>query len=490
MSERGLRHWLPSYVADAPRRWSARAARKRGLTHLLFLVCDHFEPRHGISDDTQPTARLREWHAGFRLLQSECFERHGLKPVHTWFYPPHHGLEHLPALAKMAFDGLGEVELHYHHGGDTRETLAAALRSTLSQYHRAGLLLQLGSPPGTRFGFIHGDWALANSAGERFCGVNGELSLLRELGCWGDLTMPSVNECQSKKINAIYYAAGSETQPKSYDRGDDARVGISDRPRPLLIQGPLGVRLGTGLRPRIENASLTSPNWGTEERIRAWIDCHVHVRGRPEWLFIKLHTHGAIERDFDALFGERARRMHRTLAERYNDGRRYRLHYITARQAFNLARAAECGAGGDPGQFLDWEVPPQVTSLYWTDAPHETLVCTPDRLVLNHLDAREDTTTGLRYLGVESVSGRVRSLEVSAQQNSITLSPHGGDMPIKLRLRKGVRVAVTDGAGQAQEEREREVSVKSRGEVSLRFSRDSATVCAGARAVVGATAAE
>lgn len=489
MTERGLRHWLPGYLADAPRRRGARAARKRGLTHLLFLVCDHFEPRHGISNDTQPSARLREWHTGFRSLQSECFERYGLKPVHTWFYPPHHGLEHLPALARMAFDGLGEVELHYHHGGDTRESLGAALRSARDQYHRAGLLLQLGSPPGRRFGFIHGDWGLANSAGERFCGVNSELSLLRELGCWGDLTMPSVNECQSKKINSIYYAGGPETEPKSYDRGDDARVGISDMHRLLLIQGPLGMRFGAGLRPRIENASLTSANWGTEDRIRAWIDCHVHVLGRPEWLFIKLHTHGAIERDFDALFGERARRMHRSLAEGYNDGQRYRLHYITARQAFNLARAAESGAGGDPRQFLDWEVSPQVTSLYWTDAPHDTLVCTPDRLVIKHLDAHADTITELRYLGVESVSGRLRALDASVQQNSLTLSPYDGDTAIKVRLRKGVRVAFADGAYQIVEQREHEVSVKGRDEVRLQLSRDGLNTCAGARAV-GATASK
>ena len=475
MAGRGLRYWLPSYVADTLRRRSARAARKRGLTHILFLICDHFEPRHGIRDDSQPAARLRQWHSGFRSLQSECKQRYGVKPLHTWFYPPHHGLEHLPALANMAFDGLGEVELHYHHGGDTARKLAADLKSALAQYHRAGLLLQLGSPPVKRFGFIHGDWGLANSGGAEFCGVNSELSLLRGLGCWGDLTMPSVNECQSRKINSIYYATGSEAEPKAYDRGDDARVGVVDSQRLLLIQGPLGVRLGAGLRPRMENASLTSPNWGTEERIRAWIDCHIHVQGRPEWLFIKLHTHGAIERDFDALFGERARRMHRTLAEQYNDGRRYRLHYITARQAFNLARAAEGGAQGDPEQFLDWEVPAQATSLYWTDAPHDTLVCTPDRLVLDNIEAPAGTTVHSRYPGVESISGRLRALEVSVPRSSITLSPREDDAVFAVRLGNGVRVAAVDGAAQVEEGREGGLSVKGRGEVSLQLS--GATDC-------------
>jgi hypothetical protein len=439
--DRGLRYWLPSYLWDTLRRRKARAARRHGVTHILFLICDHFEPRHGISEESQPAARLQAWHSGYQELQRECFERHGLRPLHTWFYPPHHGEDHLSPLARMAFEGLGEVELHYHHDGDTAETLRAALRQTLARYHRAGLLTQIGEPPGRRFGFIHGDWALDNSAGGRLCGVNDELSLLQDLGCWADLTMPSTNECQTRKINSIYYAVGDPGRPKSHDWGVDARVGRGDARGLMLIQGPIGIRIGEGLRPRVENASMTTSNWGSADRIRGWIDCHVHVRGRPEWLFIKLHTHGAIERDFDALFGDRARRMHRVLAEQYNDGRTFRLHYVTARQAYNLVRAAESGAAGDPAGFLDWEVPPQSTSLYWTNAAHHAAACTAGRLVLDDMDSTESTVVGLRHSGIESVGGRIRALDLTPDRALIRLHPEG----IRLRLTEGTEIAGLSG---------------------------------------------
>ena len=38
-----------------------------------------------------------------------------------------------------------------------------------------------------RFGFIHGNWCLDNSRADgRWCGLNNELILLRELGCYAD----------------------------------------------------------------------------------------------------------------------------------------------------------------------------------------------------------------------------------------------------------------------------------------------------------------
>ena len=42
------------------------------------------------------------------------------------------------------------------------------------------------------FGFIHGNWALDNSRPDgKYCGLNNEITLLRDLGCYADFTMPS-----------------------------------------------------------------------------------------------------------------------------------------------------------------------------------------------------------------------------------------------------------------------------------------------------------
>ena len=45
------------------------------------------------------------------------------------------------------------------------------------------------------------------------------------------------------------------------------------------------------------------------------------------------------------------------LEAKYNDGEKYRLHYVTAREAFNIVRAAEDGKSGNPGDFRDYVIP-------------------------------------------------------------------------------------------------------------------------------------
>jgi hypothetical protein len=45
------------------------------------------------------------------------------------------------------------------------------------------------------------------------------------------------------------------------------------------------------------------------------------------------------------------------LETHYNDGTHYVLHYINAREAFNLARAAVDGKTGDPRQYYDYLIP-------------------------------------------------------------------------------------------------------------------------------------
>ncbi|MDH4275402.1 MAG: hypothetical protein OEW08_10220, partial [Gammaproteobacteria bacterium] len=246
------------------------------------------------------------------------------------------------------------------------------MKGVIADYQRRGVLLSSGETPNTSFSFIHGDWALDNShpAGQ-YCGVNNEITLLREFGCWGDFTMPSSNECQTKKINSIYYAVDDPLKSKSHDDGIDLQVGKKAPDEGFfMMQGPLGINLHAPRYPRIENSSITTSNWGRPDRIKAWLDSHIHVKGRPEWVFVKLHAHGAVEKDFDALFGGRARAMHKMLNEVYNDGKRYRLHYATAREAYNMCMAAEAGMQGDPAQFRDYRIAPYAHSYYHCSVQH------------------------------------------------------------------------------------------------------------------------
>ena len=412
MFSRGLNIWLPTYALTSPARAYHRHRRRHQLTHIIFLVCDHFEPRHGVISDDQPFERLRTWRTEYARFQERCRARFGSSPMHTWFYPPHHGTEHLANLSAMVFDGLGEVELHYHHRDDTVSTLRSGLKAALAEYHRWGHLLESGEFPHPTFGFIHGDWALNNACGGKFCGVNDELTLLQEMGCWGDLTMPSDNECQTRKINSIYYAVGDPHRAKAHDWGIDARVGRMDSPGLFLMQGPLGINWRAPDHPRIENASLTSLNWGRPDRIRKWLDCNVHVKGRPEWLFVKLHAHGAIEKDFDALFGEKAFEMHRVLNEQYNDGQCYRLHYVTARQAYNIAKAAEHGKRGNPSDWVDYLIQPPANRFYTADARHDVKYCTKSRLSLANIESGAEAQVRTRVGPIRQVRGRLTAVDV------------------------------------------------------------------------------
>ena len=48
--------------------------------------------------------------------------------------------------------------------------------------------------------------------------------------------------------------------------------------------------------------------------------------------------------------------LHTELTTRYNDGQRWILHYVTAREMYNLIRAAEAGWRGDVDGARDYEL--------------------------------------------------------------------------------------------------------------------------------------
>ena len=97
----------------------------------------------------------------------------------------------------------------------------------------------------------------------------------------------------------------------------------------------------------------------TPRRVDAWMRANIHVQGRPEWRFIKIHTHGAsTKEDADEILGPELDRALTYMEKAYNDGAHYVLHYVTAREAFNVARAAVDGKQGDPHQYYDYLIPP------------------------------------------------------------------------------------------------------------------------------------
>ena len=66
-----------------------------------------------------------------------------------------------------------------------------------------------------------------------------------------------------------------------------------------IVQGPLALnwmRRKWGGPRRVENSDLTEANPPRSSGLRLWMNCSIVVEGRPNWLFVKLHTHGASRR--------------------------------------------------------------------------------------------------------------------------------------------------------------------------------------------------
>jgi hypothetical protein len=183
----------------------------------------------------------------------------------------------------------------------------------------------------------------------RWCGVNNEIDVLRETGCYADFTMPSAPaSCQTTTINSIYYACDDPQRPKSHDTGSPARRGVRQPPDSLLlIQGPLALdwsRRKYGLLPSIENGELTGIRPPTLARLWNWLGAGIGVQGAPDVRFVKLHTHGAWEANTSMLLGEPMRAFHAGLRQYADEHEEFRYYYVTAREMAAAVRALEEGA--------------------------------------------------------------------------------------------------------------------------------------------------
>lgn len=362
--QRDVHIWLWGYI-----RHQVRVRRLRNdypATHVMFFFTDHFEPLAGGVDVNHGAERVARWRREYPALASRHRDADGRPPVHSFFYPEEeYRPELLTGVSEICSAGFGEVEIHLHHDNDTEAGLRAKLNRFLQVLDKQhGLIARVNGA--YRFGFIHGNWALDNSRRDgRWCGIDNELTILRDTGCYADFTLPSApSDTQTRTVNAIYYATDDPHRPKSHDSGVVMRTGGRPSGDLLIFQGPLALNWRHrrfGIWPRIENADIAPCDIPIEERVDIWVRQHVHVQGRPEWLFIKVHTHGATEENADFLFGGELERLFGCLESRYNTGR-YKLHYVSAREAYNIAKAAEAGCVGDPNRYRDYDIPPSLPS--------------------------------------------------------------------------------------------------------------------------------
>lgn len=349
--------WLPDYIRQM--------ANKGGQSldspiHIMFIFVDHYEPGRGIKG----VEKNRQWLKDYMEMANRHRDSYGRKPQHTWFYPyDHKNGEVVEDLAKAVYHGYGEIEFHWHHGNDTNETFPGKLSDALLWFNSYGAMKTIGNGNPVAFGFIHGNWALDNSGKKEHCGVSRELDILKRAGCYADFTFPSFGSVsQPSKINSIYYAIDDD-DPKSYDRGENAEVGRRNRVGLMIFEGPLGLSLS---RQMVECGAVETDYMPSPSRVDKWIETGISVKGRPAWIFVKVYTHGIQGRN--VFFSKETDEMFTYLEQKYTKDP-YQLHYITAREAYNIVRAAEDDLSGDPDLYRNYVVKEPLNKYILTDVP-------------------------------------------------------------------------------------------------------------------------
>jgi hypothetical protein len=337
--------------------------------HLIIAVADHFEPAFQpeapatFADHAEQERRLEGWCRRYPAVVEPWPDDDGQPLRHTYFYPAEqYDAALIHRLGEHCHAGWGEIEIHLHHGvhaPDNAENTRSAIQEFRDALATRGCLSQLDGSGPPRYAFVHGNWALANSAQGRCCGVDEEMQILADTGCYADFTLPSApSSAQISKINALYECGAPLDERAPHRRGRDLQCGRPPEIFPLMMQGPLMLNLGRRKYgwpfPGIENGELTTVNPPTMERLRMWQQAAITVHGRPEWLFIKLHCHGMDPRDESAMLGAPIRQFLRELVGRPQRQDEYLVHFVTAREMVNIVLAACDGRSGNPNQYRNY----------------------------------------------------------------------------------------------------------------------------------------
>lgn len=361
MKQKNLEIWLPQYLFNKLTNLRPDRLKHR---HIIFCLVDHFEPIRTGDSRQQSDERMRRWTVTYPQLAARHRDSNGRVLQHTFFYPgEEYDAEYLDQLAQLCGAGYGEIELHHHHHFFTSEKLQIALTESLNHFALHGACVGGEMKPSLRFGFIHGNMALDNSRNDdQWCGVNNELTVLKECGCYADFSAPTAPcASQTRKINSIYYATDDPAAPKSHDTGVDVSVGGSFSGDLMIIQGPLCFnweKRKFGILPTIDNAEIQQYSSFTSKRMRNWLNQHIHVKGRPEWIFVKISCHGAEDRNVDELLGGPADAFYTAIEREYTSANGYSLHYVNARELYNIVKAAEAGKDGNPCEYRNFIIPP------------------------------------------------------------------------------------------------------------------------------------
>jgi hypothetical protein len=330
--------WLPGYLNH---QWANHSALRH--CNVWVVIADHYEPCWRGADEQTARARVAYWRRRWPEIADRHRDSAGRNPRYTFFYPEE---EYSPALldplAELTRLGVADVDVHLHHDGEHENRFLDRMRGFIETLHTVHGLLRKEHGQ-VRFGFIHGNWALDNSRPDgRWCGLNNEITLLRDLGCFADFTLPSApHPMQTHMVNTVYWATDDPDRPKSHDTGVPVTPGAPAGDL-LMIPGPLGFNFRGQRRwaPRLEAGELAVYDPPVSGRAASWLQLSPRIGNN---IFIKLFTHGAqddnaavlLEGGLDVLFED-------LIAECQN--RSNRLFFVSAwemRQAVEAIRTRQ-----------------------------------------------------------------------------------------------------------------------------------------------------
>lgn len=324
--------WLGPYLRDRLRRITRPIKARRAWV----TITDHFEPLGMSTSVHEAMQRVAQWRDRWPAIAEDApRDADGQPPQYSFFYPQEeYRRDLLDGIAEIVRLGVADVEVHLHHDHDSRDAFVTKVTDycrSLTDDH--GLLRKQDGR--TMFGFIHGNWALDNSRPDgRLCGLNGEIALLRDLGCYADFTMPSLpSATQGRIVNRVYWCTNNpDGRPRSFDRGLEAAVGGGKRGDLLMITGPLGIRFGERLMPRLETGEIAGYDMPTPARAQRWFDLAPRI---GDDLFLKLYTHGASDTNLRPLLNGGLSRLFQCLVEEAQR-REIEIHWATAWQMYRV----------------------------------------------------------------------------------------------------------------------------------------------------------
>ena len=175
------------------------------------------------------------------------------------------------------------------------------------------------------------------------------------------MTLPTApDESQVSMLNQIYECGLPLNQKMPHRIGKRVAV-FGNKPQlPLIFTGPLifnWTRRVHGFPvPRIDDGALVENQPMDLKRLNRWLSANITVKGRSDWVFVKLYCHGFFDHDQASSIGAEAARFFNEVIENGEKTNRYKVYFASAREAFNMVSAAMDGKTGSPGKFRDYRL--------------------------------------------------------------------------------------------------------------------------------------